>query len=80
MADGCRGLLPSKGETAGVMVPLDLLHRKSLVAFLHTLDVDLAEDTRAQGCPTVRGRSTGASTSGSLGVAPRTCQPRMPSA
>jgi hypothetical protein len=35
------------------MVPLDLLHRKSLFAFLHTLDIDLAEGTRAQGCPTV---------------------------
>ncbi len=50
------------------MVPLDLLHRKSLFAFLHTCDLDLAERTRAQGCPTVRGRSTAAPMRGSLGA------------
>jgi hypothetical protein len=52
------------------MVPLDLLHRKSLFAFLHTLDIDLAEGTRAQGCPTVGGRCIGAPTCGSHGAAP----------
>jgi hypothetical protein len=51
------------------MVPLDLLHRKSLFALLHTLDVDLAEATRTQGCPTVQARSTEARTCGSLGAA-----------
>ncbi len=62
------------------MVPLDVLHRKSLFILLHTLDVDLAEATRAQGCPTVRVRSTGARTCGSPGVAPRICRTRSPSA
>ena len=62
------------------MLAPDVLHRKSLFHLLHTLDVDLAEITRVRGCPTVRGRCTGACTTGSLGVAPRICPPRMPSA
>jgi hypothetical protein len=62
------------------MIPPDLLHRKSLFALLHTLDVDLAEATRSKGCPTVRARSTVACTCGSLGVVPPICRRRMLSA
>ena len=62
------------------MLSPEVLHRKSLFHLLHTLDVDLAETTRARGCPTVRGRSTGACTTGSLGGAPQICPPRMLSA
>jgi len=62
------------------MVPLDLLHRKSLFDLLHTLDVDLAEGTRTQGCPTAGARSTVASTCGSLGAAPRISRRRRLSA
>jgi hypothetical protein len=60
------------------MVPLDLLHRKSLFALLHTLDTDLAEATRTQGCPTVQARSTGAPTCGSLGAALQISPRRLP--
>lgn len=62
------------------MVPLDLLQRESMFAFLHTLDVDLAEGTRAQGCPIVRARSTAVPTYGSLGAAPRISPRPSPSA
>jgi hypothetical protein len=62
------------------MVPLDLLQRKSLFVLLHTLDVDLAEGTRAQGCPTAGVRSTGAPTGGSLGAALRISLRPAPSA
>jgi len=60
------------------MVPLDLLHRKSLFALLHTLDVDLAEATRTQGCPTVQARSTAARMCGSLGAALQISRRRSP--
>jgi hypothetical protein len=60
------------------MVSLDVLHRKSLFALLHTLDVDLAEATRTQGCPTVRVRSTEARMCGSLGAALRISRRRSP--
>ena len=60
------------------MVPLDVLHRKSLFAILHTLDVDLAEATRTQGCPTVRVRSTEAPTCERLGAALRISPRRSP--
>jgi hypothetical protein len=62
------------------MVPLDVLHRKPLFALLHTLDVDLAEATRIQGCPTVRARSTEARMCGSLGAVPRISRRRSPCA
>jgi hypothetical protein len=62
------------------MVPLDVLHRKSLFALLHTLDLDLAEATRTQGCPPVQVRSTGARTCGSLGAALRISPRPSPSA
>jgi hypothetical protein len=62
------------------MLAPEVLHRKSLFHLLHTLDVDLAETTRAQGCPTVRGRSTAVGMYGSPGVALRICRMRMPSA
>ena len=62
------------------MVPLDVLHRKSLFALLHTLDVDLAEATLFQGCPTVRARSTEARMCGSLGAVPRISPRRSPCA
>jgi hypothetical protein len=60
------------------MVPLDVLHRKSLFALLHTLDRDLAEATRTQGCPIAQARSTAARMCGSLGAALQISPRRSP--
>lgn len=46
-----RGLLPIKPQKAGVMIPLEVLNRKSLFSLLFKIDQDLAERTRAKRCP-----------------------------
>jgi len=33
------------------MIPADVLKRKSLFSLLYKIDLDLAENTRAKGCP-----------------------------
>lgn len=62
------GSLPRK---AGVMLPYEILQRKSLFALLHTLDRDLAESTRRNGCPSAGGRCIKRLMRVNLGVAPR---------
>ena len=52
------------------MIPLDVLTRKSLFPLLYKIDLDLAEQTRAKGCPFVGGRCTARTISANLGVAP----------
>jgi hypothetical protein len=41
---------------AGPMILPELLQRKSLFSFLYKIDLDLAEQTQAKGCPFVGGR------------------------
>jgi hypothetical protein len=54
------------------MLQHEILQRKSLFYLLHILDVDLAESTRQDGCPTVGGHCIKRLTLVSPGAAPRT--------
>lgn len=53
------------------MIDHSLLQQKPLFALLHKIDVDLAEQIRRQGCPTVGGRCIARLTGANPGVAPR---------
>ncbi len=66
-----RGLLPPLTEMAGAMIPPDILNHKSLFSLLYKIDQDLAEQTRAQGCPSAGVHCTAPTTSESLEVGPR---------
>ncbi len=55
---------------AGTMISLDALTRQSLFTLLYKIDLDLAEQTRADGCPFARGRCIMQTTSESLEAAP----------
>lgn len=54
------------------MVPYEILQRKSLFVLLHTLDLDLAESTRRNGCPSAGGHCIKRLMRVNPGVAPRT--------
>jgi hypothetical protein len=49
-----RGLLPIP-QMAGAMLLPDVLQRKSLFSLLYKIDLDLAQQAKTQGCPTVGG-------------------------
>ena len=65
-----RGLLPPLTEMAGAMIPPEVLNRKSLFSLLYKIDQDLAEQTRARGCPSAGVRCIAPITCESLGVGP----------
>lgn len=50
-----RGLLPIP-QMAGAMILPDVLERKSLFSLLYKIDLDLAQQAKTRGCPTVGGR------------------------
>jgi hypothetical protein len=60
------------------MVQPEVLQRKSLFSLLHTLDVELAEHTRDQRCPTVGGRCIVAAMNASLVAVPAIFRRSMP--
>lgn len=53
------------------MIDHTILRKKSLFSLLHKIDVDLAEQTRNKGCPSVGGRCITRLTGANLGVVPR---------
>ena len=56
---------------AGAMIPPEVLNHKSLFSLLYKMDQDLAEQARAQGCPSAGVHCTTPTTSESLEVGPR---------
>lgn len=50
------------------MIPLEVLTRKSLFSLLYKIDLDLAEQARARGCPFVGGLCTARIIRENLGV------------
>jgi len=66
-----RGLLPPLTEMAGAMIPPEVLKHKSLFSLLYRIDQDIAERTRAQGCPSAGVGYTAPITCASLEVGPR---------
>jgi len=72
--DRSRGLPPITSNMARAMIPPKALKNNSLFALLYEIDLDLAEQSRAQGCPIAGGRCTGPTTPESLGAAPLICQ------
>lgn len=61
------------------MIAPELLQRKSLFSLLYLIDLDLAEQSRAKGCPFAGVRCIAPVIGASLGAAPRIC-PRPASA
>ena len=59
---------------AGAMIPPEVLNHKSLFSLLYKIDQDLAEQTRAQRCPSVGVRCIAPTTCESLEVGPRNWQ------
>lgn len=55
---------------AGAMIPPEILNHKSLFSLLYRIDLDLAEQTRAHGCPSVGVRCIAPTTCASLEVGP----------
>jgi hypothetical protein len=55
------------------MIAPELLQRKSLFSLLHQIDLDLAEQTRAKGCPFAGGRCIVPVIGASLGAVLRIC-------
>jgi hypothetical protein len=53
------------------MLPPEILQRKSLFAFLHKIEVDLADSHRAKRCPAAGAHCIALFISASLGVGPR---------
>jgi hypothetical protein len=56
---------------AGAMIPPEILNDKSLFSLLYKIDQDLAERTRAQGCPCAGVHYTAPTISESLEVGPQ---------
>lgn len=74
--DRYRGLPVNHHKMAGAMIPLEILKHKSLFSLLYQIDLDLSEQTRAQGCPSAGVHCIAPTTCESLGVGPLTCQRR----
>ena len=56
------------------MIPLEILNYQQLFSLLYKIDLDLAEQTRAQHCPIAGVHCIVPTTRASLGVGPLICQ------
>jgi len=72
--DRSRGLPPITSNMAEAMIPPEVVENNSLFALLYEIDLNLAGQTRAQGCPIAGARCTGPTTPESLGAGPLNCQ------
>ena len=75
--DRSRGLLPITPYMAGMMIPPDVINRKSLFSLLYKIDLDLAERTRARRCPFAGVLCIAPTICESLVVGPLICQRRL---